>query len=111
MLASMHNVCAGCSGSPAQEHTEGTLHCDASGGTNKAYQLGKSIRCSSMLCEVRVIFILVWILLAAHEQHVLQVMAEPLCRETCMPGKGKASTSYDKVYSEGSPVPAAGQDP
>ena len=34
-----------------------------------------------MLGEVRVIFILVWVLLAAHEQHVLQVVAETLCRQ------------------------------
>ena len=31
-----------------------------------------------MLGEVRIVFILVWILLAAHEQHVLQIMAETL---------------------------------
>lgn len=34
-----------------------------------------------MLGKVRVVFILVWVLFAAHEQHVLQVMAETLCRQ------------------------------
>ena len=39
-----------------------------------------------MLGEVRVIFVLVWILFAAHEQHVLQVMAETLRRAKRVPG-------------------------
>lgn len=55
-----------------------SLQCSASGWASQTHQLRESIRCSSMLCEVRVILILVWVLLAAHEQHVLQVMAETL---------------------------------
>lgn len=54
----------------------------ASSRISSTHQLSESIGCSSMLSEVRVVFVLVRVLFAAHEQHVLQVMAETLCRQS-----------------------------
>ena len=48
-----------------------------------------------MLGEVRVIFILVWIFFAAHEQHVLQIMAEPLRRAKRVPGTVTTLSDHD----------------
>ena len=48
------------------------------------YQLSERIRRSSMLCKEGIVFILVRVLLTAHEQHVLQVVAQALHMSLCL---------------------------
>ncbi len=50
-----------------------------------SHELCESVGGASVLGEVRVIFVLIRVLLAAHEQHVLQVVTQTL--HVQMPGR------------------------